>query len=207
MGEISRDSPSRDVGPAKHLQSRGSPQALVRPTSRHTSKHTNTTHAASLTAREEVVAARVGELHDVDFVAMSAISNIYRVAGAVRNHMERDILGPDAISWTGFTALFVLWVWGPQEARHLAMECGVTKGTLTGIVSTLEGKGLIERSGHRDDGRLVMVAITDRGLGTIRRLFPRFNKHEALVASALTSAEQLQLAGLLRKMLVHVEEL
>ena len=52
-----------------------------------------------------------------------------------------------------------------------------------------------------------MVAITDRGLGTIRRLFPRFNKHEALVASALTSAEQLQLAGLLRKMLVHVEEL
>lgn len=160
-----------------------------------------------LTPREEQVAARVGELHDVDFVAMSAISNIYRVAGAVRNHMERDILGPDGISWTGFTALFVLWVWGPQEARHLAAECGVTKGTLTGIVSTLESKGLIERSGHPDDGRLVMVAITNRGNATIRRLFPLFNQHEALVAGALTTAEQLQLASLLRKMLLHVEEL
>ncbi len=161
----------------------------------------------ALTAREEQVAARVGELHDVDFVAMNAISNIYRVGGAIRNHMERDILGPDGISWTGFTALFVLWVWGPQEARHLAVECGVTKGTLTGIVSTLEGKGLATRSNHPDDGRLVLIELSESGRSTIRRLFPLFNKHEALVAGALTTSEQVQLAGLLRKLLGHVEQL
>ncbi len=138
---------------------------------------------------------------------MNAVSNIYRVAGAIRNHMERDILGPDGISWTGFTALYVLWVWGPQGARHLAAECNVTKGTLTGITTTLLGKGLITRSCHPDDRRLVLIELTQRGHAMIRRLFPLFNDHETLVAGSLSKTEQEQLARLLRKMLRHVESL
>jgi MarR family transcriptional regulator, organic hydroperoxide resistance regulator len=159
----------------------------------------------ALDEREAQVAARVGELHDVDFVAMAAVSNVYRVAGAVRNVMEREVLAPDGLSWTGFTALWVLWVWGPQEARHLAEECGVTKGTLTGIVTTLQNKGLLTRSTHPDDGRLVLVGLTPRGLSTIKRLFPLFNKYEASVVSALTADEQQQLANLLRKVLRNIE--
>jgi MarR family transcriptional regulator, organic hydroperoxide resistance regulator len=155
--------------------------------------------------REAQVAARVGELHDVDFTAMAAVSNVYRVASAVRHVMERDVLGPDGLSWTGFTALWVLWIWGPQEARHLADECGVTKGTLTGVVGTLESKGLLRRSTHPDDGRLVLVELTPRGLSTIKRLFPLFNKHESAVVSTLTESEQQQLASLLRKVLRNVE--
>ena len=163
--------------------------------------------ASALTDREEQVAERVGELHDVDFEATSVVSNIYRVASAVRNHMERDVLSPDGISWTGFTALFVLWVWGPQETRHLAEECGVAKGTLTGIVTTLEAKGLISRASHPDDGRLVLIELTRRGQTTIRRLFPLFNRHEALAVGSLSNTEQVLLARLLRKMLREVDSL
>jgi MarR family transcriptional regulator, organic hydroperoxide resistance regulator len=160
-----------------------------------------------LNDREQAVAARVGELHEIDFVATHAVSNIYRVASAVRNHMEREVLSVDGLSWTGFTALFVLWVWGPQEARHLAQECGVSKGTLTGVVTTLETKGLITRSSHPEDGRLVLVGLTRSGRSIIERLFPRFNQHEAAVASGLTNPEQHELARLLRKMLAHVEQI
>jgi MarR family transcriptional regulator, organic hydroperoxide resistance regulator len=67
---------------------------------------------------------------------------------AVRNRMERDVLSTDGLSWTGFTALFVLWVWGPHEARYLAEECGVSKGTMTGISTTLVDKGLIAKNWH-----------------------------------------------------------
>jgi MarR family transcriptional regulator, organic hydroperoxide resistance regulator len=163
--------------------------------------------ANELTEREQAVAARVGELHEIDFLATQAVSNIYRVASAVRNHMERDVLSVDGLSWTGFTALFVLWVWGPQEARHLAEECGVSKGTMTGIATTLESKGLVTRKSHPDDGRLVLIELTKSGKTTIERLFPRFNKHEAQAASGLTNNEQTELARLLRKMLAHVESL
>jgi MarR family transcriptional regulator, organic hydroperoxide resistance regulator len=163
--------------------------------------------ADNLTEREQAVAARVGELHEIDFLATQAVSNIYRVASAVRNRMERDVLSLDALSWTGFTALFVLWVWGPQEARHLAEECGVSKGTMTGIATTLETKGLISRNSHPEDGRLVLIDLTKAGKRTIERLFPVFNKQEAAAAGALSLSEQSELARLLRKMLVHVEGL
>jgi MarR family transcriptional regulator, organic hydroperoxide resistance regulator len=165
------------------------------------------TRKAQLTEREMQVAARVGELHDVDFNAMAAVSNIYRVASAVRNVMERDILAADGLSWTGFTALYVLWIWGPQEARHLADECGVTKGTLTGVVNTLVSKGLIDRRANAADGRLVSLALTPLGTTTIRRLFPRFNHGESSVVAGLTESEQVQLASLLRKVLRQAEQL
>jgi len=151
------------------------------------------------------VAARVGALHDIDFSSMNVVQNLYRVANAVRARMERDILGDSGLSWTSFTALFVLWVWGPQETRHLAEECGVTKGTLTGVIATLESKGFVTRAPHRLDGRLVVVSLTPGGRATIKRLFPRFNAGETEVVEVLTASEQATLTRLLRKVLGHVE--
>lgn len=157
--------------------------------------------------REQAVAERVGTLHDINFVSMNAVQNVYRVANAVRANMERDILGDSGLSWTSFTALFVLWVWGPQETRHLARECGVTKGTLTGVLATLESKGLVLRAAHPGDGRLVVVTLTPAGRRLIRHLYPRFNSHESTVMQVLTDREQQTLADLLRKVLGHVESL
>lgn len=151
------------------------------------------------------MAARVGALHDIDFPSMNVVQNVYRVANAVRARMERDVLSESGLSWTSFTALFVLWVWGPMETRHLAEECGVTKGTLTGVLATLESKGHVVRSRHETDGRLVVVHLTPGGRALIRRLFPRFNAGETETVEVLTAAEQVTLARLLRKVLTHVE--
>ena len=38
--------------------------------------------------------------------------------------------------------LFVLRVWGPTESHRLADEAGITDGTLTGVMKTLEQRGL-----------------------------------------------------------------
>ena len=72
---------------------------------------------------------------------MAAVSNIYRAANAIRNHMEQKVLADEDLSWAAFTVLFVLWIWGDQQTRHLAAEAGVTKGTLTGVLKTLEKRG------------------------------------------------------------------
>jgi MarR family transcriptional regulator, organic hydroperoxide resistance regulator len=155
---------------------------------------------SDLVRQERDVQARLGGL-PIDPHALAAVSNVFRVANAVRLHMERHVLGRDGISWTGFVVLWVLWVWGEQESRHLAVECGVSKATLTGVVGTLEGRGLVTRRGHTVDRRLVIVALTPAGRRMIRRLFPRFNQHEALVVSRLGTTEQDQLAHLLREIL------
>jgi DNA-binding MarR family transcriptional regulator len=160
--------------------------------------------ARDLVRRERDVQARVGGL-TIDPRAMAAVSNVFRVANAVRLHMERRVLGDDGISWTGFVVLWVLWVWGEQESRHLAAECGVSKATLSGVVSTLESRGLVLRDRHPDDGRLVIVSLSPAGRRMIRRLYPRFNRHEAMVVSRLSGAEQDQLAHLLREILRSVD--
>jgi DNA-binding MarR family transcriptional regulator len=86
--------------------------------------------------------------------------------------------------------LFVLWIWGDQQTRHLAAEAGVTKGTLTGVLKTLEKRGLARRRGHDADGRLVLVSLEPKGQDVIERLFPAFNRGEAQVSAGLTESRE-----------------
>ena len=132
---------------------------------------------------------------------MSAVSNIYRSGSAVRNHMERSILSDYDLSWVAFTVLWVLWIWGEQETGHVAAETGVTKGTLTGVIKTLQGRKLLRRTPHLDDRRRVSISLTKPGERLIGEVFPQFNEHETLAVSALSHAEQLELARLLRLVL------
>jgi MarR family transcriptional regulator, organic hydroperoxide resistance regulator len=160
--------------------------------------------ARDLVHAERDIRGRIGD-QPLDFAAMAAVSNIYRAANVVRNHMEQKVLVDEDLSWAAFTVLFVLWIWGDQQTRYLAAEAGVTKGTLTGVLKTLEKRGLARRRGHEGDGRLVLVGLEPKGVEVIERLFPAFNAGETLVSSGLSDDEKTQLAALLRKIIRTVE--
>lgn len=162
-------------------------------------------NAQDLVQAERDIRARIGD-SELDFAAMAAVSNIYRAANAIRNHMEQQVLADEDLSWAAFTVLFVLWIWGDQQTRHLAAEAGVTKGTLTGVLKTLEKRGLARRRGHDADGRLVLVSLEPKGQDVIERLFPAFNRGEARVSAGLAADEKDQLASLLRTIIRTVEE-
>lgn len=142
---------------------------------------------------------------DLDFEAMAVVSNVYRAATAIRNRMERTVLASAGLSWTAFTTLFVLWIWGDQETRHLATRTGVTKGTLTGVVRTLETRGLCVRETRQDDRRLVEVRMTPAGRALMEELFPRFNDAEVQVTSALDDDGKAALSDGLRTLIAAVE--
>ena len=161
--------------------------------------------ARDLVRAERDIRGRIGD-QPLDFAAMAAVSNIYRAANVIRNHMERKVLADEDLSWAAFTVMFVLWIWGDQQTRHLAAEAGVTKGTLTGVLKTLEKGGLARRRAHEADGRLVLVGLEPKGVAVIERLFPAFNMGEAFVSASLTEPEKDQLASLLRKIIRSVED-
>lgn len=162
--------------------------------------------ADELIQAERDVQARIGDL-DVDFDAMAAVSNIFRAASMVRNHMERTVLEPEGLSFTGFVVLWVLWIWGEQEARFVAEESGISRGTLTGVANTLEGRGLVARRRHPSDRRSVLLGVTPAGQELMTRLFPRFNAEEARVSGALDAEAKHDLATHLRAVLRTVEGL
>jgi len=162
-------------------------------------------NASDLMRAERDIRGRIGD-QQLDFAAMAAVSNIYRAANVIRNHMERKVLSGEDLSWAAFTVLFVLWIWGEQQTRDLAAEAGVTKGTLTGVLKTLEKRGLARRRAHESDGRLVLVSLEPKGVGVIERLFPAFNMGESFVSASLSEREKDQLASLLRTIIRAVEE-
>lgn len=169
------------------------------------SRRIASSRSSVVSAAERDIRAALRGQH-LDFTAMSAVANIYRAGSAVRNHMERAVLSDYDLSWAAFTVLWVLWIWGEQETGHVAVEAGVTKGTLTGVVKTLVARRLVRRLPHRDDRRRVSIGLTARGRTLIEELFPIFNSHETLAVSSLTHAEQRELARLLRLVLGRISD-
>jgi DNA-binding MarR family transcriptional regulator len=149
---------------------------------------------------ERRVLERLGHL-PLDFRAMWAVSNLFRASAAIRRHMEAKVLADDRLSWTSFVALWVLWVWGEMESRDLAAAVGISRPTSTGVVTTLERRGLVQRKKNAADGRMVRVSLTDSGRTRIEELFPRFNAEEAAVTAHLAPQEQEAMAAMLRSML------
>ena len=144
---------------------------------------------------------------DLDLLSLAAGSNVFRPATVIRNHMERDVLRSHQLAWSAFVVLFVLRIWGPQESRSLAAEAGISGGTLSGVLDTLERKGLVERRAVPEDRRRVEVALTADGTKVVDEVMPAFNREEALVTGGLTDDEMASLARLLRKVLRATEDL
>lgn len=158
----------------------------------------------TLEATELAVAERLKGL-SIDMAAMAAVSNVYRAANAVRNRVERTVLAPHDLTWTGWVVLWVVWIWGDIESRHVAAEAGISKGTLTGVAGTLINRGLLARRVHPEDGRRVLLSLTPKGQRLMTQLFPRFNDAEVAVTKALTDDEVLQLARSLRSVVKQAE--
>jgi DNA-binding MarR family transcriptional regulator len=150
------------------------------------------------------VADRLGTMA-VNMQAMAAVSNIYRAANAVRNHVERTVLAKYELTWTAWVVLWVIWIWGEIESRHVAAEAGISKGTLTGVQNTLLSKGLVQRTVPADDRRRVLLSLTASGQDLMAELFPQFNAEESLVTGDLAEAEVLQLARSLRVVVKRAE--
>src|SRR5688572_24774835 len=158
----------------------------------------------SIAEVEKLAAARLGGIpvrHD----QMAVVANIYRAASAVRQHVENSVLRGSDLTWTAFVVLWVVWIWGESETRHVAEEAGISKGTLTGVARTLQSRGLIKRVDHATDGRLVLLGLTDEGEALMRRLFPAFNAEEAFVTQQLSTEECRRTADALRRVVRQAE--
>ena len=159
----------------------------------------------SISETEKTVQEKLGDI-PLRWESMAAVANIYRAAAATRHHVENSVLREVELTWTGFVVLWVVWIFGETETRTVAEEAGISKGTLTGVSRTLEARGLVRRSAHATDGRMVLLALTEAGEALMRRLFPAFNAEEAFVTARLGADECLALADSLRRIVAQLED-
>ena len=159
----------------------------------------------TLAETERTVESRLAGM-DLDFEAMAVASNLFRAANAVRNHLEGTVLRPHDLTWTAFVVLWVTWIWDEAETRVIAEEGGFSKATLSGVLKTLEGRGLVERERSPEDGRLVLVRLSPAGRRLMKRLFPLFNEQERAVVAGIPPKDRAAAAEALRLLCLTASE-
>jgi DNA-binding MarR family transcriptional regulator len=96
--------------------------------------------------------------------------DICQAAASIRRFTEESVLREQGLSWSGFIALSMLVKHQSMEIRHIALATGASKGTVSGVLSTLEDRGLVSRQRSARDGRLVNVTATESAVTLLRWL-------------------------------------
>jgi len=101
------------------------------------------------------------------------------------------------------TVLGTLTVYGPQTPGAIAVREGVQPPTATRIVSSLVDDGFALRSPHPEDGRQVLVTISEKGEALLSEERTRRNEWLSRQLAALDADDR----ALLRKATVVLEKL
>src|SRR5579863_7393941 len=133
-----------------------------------------------------------------DSLAAALAADFERIVG-----LFRSLSPASGLSMTAAATLASIERLGPQRLTLLAAREGVTQPAMTQLISRLEESGLVRREPSLDDGRVVLVAITELGRATLaRRRSARAERlagiiaqlspdHRAALAAALPALDAL----------------
>jgi DNA-binding MarR family transcriptional regulator len=91
-------------------------------------------------------------------------------------------------------------------AGDLAEHLDLSTGAMTNRLDGLEEDGLITRERAAADRRSVLVTLTPKGLDTLIQAVEAAGKEETALLSVLTETQRRQLSGLLRTLVLAIEE-
>ena len=113
-----------------------------------------------------------------DAMAVALAADLERIVG-----LYRSLSPASGLSMTAAATLASVERFGPQRLTLLAAREGVTQPAMTQLISRLEESGLVRREPSQDDGRVVLVVITDDGRATLaRRRAVRAERLAAIIA-------------------------
>ena len=91
-------------------------------------------------------------------------------------------------------------------AGDLAEHLDLSTGAMTNRLDGLERDGLVTRERAATDRRSVLVTLTSKGLDTLIQAVEAAGKEETALLSVLTEPQRRQLTGLLRTLVLAIEE-
>ena len=128
-----------------------------------------------------------------------------RAHGAVRRRVSAELEGSGL--HLGHVALLSALAGSPgQTQAALCAATGIEKSSMVLFVDALERDGWVERRTHPSDRRAYLVVLTETGEDRLRHIGPRLGRAEQEALAMLSSAEQANLAGMLRRLVQAAEE-
>ena len=145
---------------------------------------------------------------DLDVSPIEVIARLGRLRAIVDRQIE-VVLADHGLTAAGFSALAAIarlaGSGGVTQVR-LMEELGLTSGTISVRIDRLVADGLAERHPDAADRRGTRITLTPRGRAAFESAAPAHLANENRLLSALSAGERRDLAALLRRLLVDLEE-
>ncbi|MCS6548315.1 MarR family transcriptional regulator [Curtobacterium flaccumfaciens pv. flaccumfaciens] len=155
-------------------------------------------------AVDRVLAQWGRERPDLDVRAMAVIGRIGR-AEAILDRRVGAVLAEHDLLPGEFDLLATLRRSGSPHRLAVGQMLAatmVTSGAVTNRLNRLVAKGYVTRETDPANRRSVLVTLTDHGLKVVDAALARHVENERALLGTLSSDEEQQLAGLLRKLLL-----
>lgn len=147
--------------------------------------------------------------------APSAAGNAYEQLGlsfkhamaSMRRLRGRETHRPGELSFAQYGLLFSLARGCALSSRELAEQADVTAATATQMLDSLEAGGLVQRVRSRDDKRVVLTSLTDRGRQVVEERRARHEPRWREALSEFSHNELLTAAAVLDRIAALFDEL
>ena len=140
-----------------------------------------------------------------DKLATECVVNLIRTESLVVTELDR-LFRCHGLSGPGFNVLMIIEGAGrPLSPYEIGDRRLVTRGTVTGLLDTLEKQGLVRRTPHPDDRRMLLIELSDPGRALLAEVCSELFPVQEELISALSEGEKATLIRLLGKLQAHLE--
>jgi DNA-binding MarR family transcriptional regulator len=151
---------------------------------------------------DRIVGAWVRERPDLDFAPLQVLSRVGRLARHLDRARRTAFTASGLESWE-FDVLSALRRAGSPyqlSPKALLQQTLVSSGTMTNRIDRLVTRALVERRTDPNDGRGILVTMTDDGRQRVDTAISTLLVSENELLDGLSAGDQERLAGLLRKL-------
>jgi DNA-binding MarR family transcriptional regulator len=156
---------------------------------------------------DRIVAEWARELPSLDTDAVALIGRLMRASRLLQLEVERSLAMFD-LTINEFNTLSALRRAGSPHKlspKDVGVSLLFSSGGLTKLLERLESRGLIAREPNPDDGRGVLVSLTDAGRDLQTEAMEAHALNEEQLLSSLTEAQRERLNLVLRDLLLTLE--
>lgn len=131
---------------------------------------------------------------------------LWKAAKAVEK-VDRESIADTGLHLSDFTIMEALLHKGPLPINTVGEKVLLSSGSMTAAVNRLQKKGYVTRVQNPADARCYYVHLTKSGKKIITTAYDRHARNLEKVADALTPAERIELARMLKKIGRHAEKM
>lgn len=132
-------------------------------------------------------------------ISLSKVFELIDLTAKNLRHIQRQTVSESGLTPPQYAVLHLLWEQDERPFKEFADFMVCSRATITGIIDTLERKGLVERKTNPEDRRSLLATLTEEGR-SMQQKTPVLENIYNTCCAGLSLIELQQLSFLLNKL-------